>query len=267
MNQQMPSIYDLAAARGVGADTAATPDWEGIAMGAPLTWEAFTVGMRLLTPLHRRQSATGQDWKDYAGSYWMILHGDPGEDTATPANRHWLTNGVWRRVVERIGRTQSEMPKPRDVESVCVLERNNVPADPRTPALQTPQGGTETRTSATIRAENMRRMRTFHLATTKATSTLMARGGVRDQIVSSCQREGLTGERLRLTVALRFQEEILRRPRAAMPTFLSDAGRDGVGREEAERWNEKQDVEDRIRRIREELADLDAGDAAREEVA
>jgi hypothetical protein len=258
-----PSIYELGAA--VGAQEADALSWDVYNLDAPLFWQPFTTGMRLLSPLHRRYSAESADWEDYARSYWAPLHGNPDPNTPPSGSLEWLTVRVWRAVVERIGARMTEMPKPSEVLNLCLLARGAIPPDPtKKKALARPEAGAESLSSARIRQENMLRLRRFHKATNAASAPLMARGGVRDQIVSQCQREGLTGDRLRLTIALRMAEEILRRPRPVMPTFLSDAGREGVGREEAERWNTKADLDQKIGDIRAELAQLDADDAERE---
>jgi hypothetical protein len=224
-------------------------EWKAHDPAVPLTYDAYTDGIKMLSPL--LYAADAEQAEGNAQAYWVVLHGSPDTNGPPSPRSEWITNGIWGAVCVDLLRTQSRMPKPADVLTLCLLHKPK-PAEERK-AL--PAAGTVTPKGATIRTQNMRALIDFQRETTKNGNALIDKGGVRDAITHQCQREGLTGDVLRLTVAIRYAEERMARPRPVMPTFIGDNGQPNAESVERARiWNEKEDISRELQRLRAELA-------------
>jgi hypothetical protein len=221
-----------------------------------LSHAAYIEGLKILNPLIYAADANAADGN--AAAYWTILHGNPESHSEPSPRLEWVTNGIWGELCIQILRQCSKMPKPAELETLLLLRK---PKDfEERKAL--PATGTITQASGKIRTQNMVSLRDFQKKCSTHGEALMGKGGVRDSVFHQCEREGLTGDVLRLTVAVRLHEEIMRRDRPVMPVFLGDGGHpipESV--EKAERWNAKDDVEQRLRSLRAELAAATAEEA------
>lgn len=218
--------------------------------GALLTHGAYIEGLKILNPLIYAADANAADGN--AAAYWTILHGNPFPHTEPSERLRWVTNGVWGELCIRILRTCAKMPKPSELEALLLLQKPKEAPEERK-AL--PATGTITQRSGTIRTQNMRLLRDFQRACTEYGESLMGKNRVRSRLLADAQREGLTGDVLRLTVAIRLQEHIMGAERPVMPIFLRDGGYPSAeSSAKADRWNQKEDVAQSLRALRAELA-------------
>lgn len=231
-------------------------EWKQIDPAGVLTHEGYTEGLKLLSPIIYAADTTAAEGN--ASAYWTILHGNPDPNSEPLPGLAWVTNAVWGELCVQILRQCAKMPKPAELETLLLLKK---PKDfQEVKAL--PATGTITQASGKIRTQNMVALRDFQRACTAHGESLMGKGGVRDSIFHQCEREGLTGDVLRLTVAVRLQEAIMQRERPVMPTFLGDGGRPiPESLERSERWNGKDDVAQRLGVLRAELSAATAEEA------
>lgn len=221
---------------------------------APLTRAAFSDGMKLLSPIHRRIVSDAGEWAAYASGYWLALHGDTAEGSHV-AHRQWITNAVWFKTVLAIINTCSEMPSPADTVKACQREHAKLAPPEGQKALPAPDPMAPS--ARKIRTENARRLRGFQESCAKNGHGMIAKGGLRDQLVHQCEREGYMGDELRLMVAIRYAEARLERPRPVAPRFLGDNGQELSG-EWSARWNEKADLDHVLELLRAEHALLES---------
>jgi hypothetical protein len=224
------------------------------------TFGAFRDGMKLLNPIHP-YTADAEAAEGMVQGYWIVLHGNLSTTSEPDEAMAWLTNGIWGAVCVKMLRKGDSLPKPGAVLDLCRLEGDRQKAAKAAKAAQDterkalPADATVTPGTSKIRAENRRLLHGFRVQCTEWGNSLIGKHGVRDRCKVQAEREGHTGDLLRLRTAILYTEQLLTLPRPTMPIFLRDSGYPNPdSAEKAERWNSKADLDESLMRLRAEWA-------------